>query len=47
MQDITSQIENYINNQNNSIWAEIKSEYSFQLFLDKTETSWKGKVEND
>ena len=45
MQDITSQIESYINEQNISIWNELKEEYSFTLFLDLTETSWKGKAD--
>ncbi len=45
MKDITSQIESYINKQNISIWNELKEEYSFTLFLDITETSWKGKAD--
>ena len=47
MQDITSKIELYINEQNASIWNELKKEYSFKLYLDHTETSWKGKTDGN
>ncbi len=46
MTDITFQIENYVNSQNQDIWNELKNEYSFQLIFDPTEYSWKGKTEN-
>lgn len=44
IQDITSQIESYINEQNVSIWNELKKEYSFKLYFNPTETSWRGKA---
>jgi hypothetical protein len=46
MTDITFQIENYINSQNQNIWNELKNNYTFQLIYDPSEYSWKGKAEN-
>lgn len=44
--NITSEITNYINYQNQNIWNEIKNEYVFNLIYDPFETSWMSKTEN-
>jgi len=44
--NITSEIPNYINYQNQNIWNEIKNEYVFNMIYDPFETSWMSKTEN-
>jgi hypothetical protein len=46
MMNITTEISNYINTQNQNIWDEIKDEYIFSLIYNPFETSWMSNSEN-
>ena len=46
MINITTEISNYINTQNQNIWDEIKDEYIFSLIYNPFETSWMSNSEN-
>ncbi len=47
MENITSEIDKYINFQNQQIWNELKQKYTFLLFHDTSEYSWGVKVEGN
>ncbi len=46
MTDITHHLGDYITTQNQRIWDQLKNAYSFHLFYDPLEYSWKQKIEN-
>jgi hypothetical protein len=45
--DISTQIENYINKQNQKIWEELKPHYNFILTYDPLQQSWSSKSEGN
>lgn len=47
MENLTSEINKYIIIQNEKIWNELRQKYTFLLFHDHSEYSWKVKVEDD